>query len=105
MHPLDQKGKTPLNLERGVFSGVGMKGVSSQLLPVASRQKWETLKSPPRDTLRGNLVVTAPPIRVSRTFVEGQSGISAGSPDGHSTFDYDPVERRFVNAHSSSASS
>src|SRR6266853_1181603 len=28
MHPLDQKGKTPLNLERGVFSNVGMKGLS-----------------------------------------------------------------------------
>ena len=105
MHPLDQKGKTPLNLERGVFSGVGMKGVSSQLLPVAPGQKWETLKSPPRDALSGNLAVTAPPIRVSRTFVEGQSGIRAGSPDGHSTIAFDPVERRFVNTNSSSASS
>ena len=105
MHPLDQKGKTPLNLERGVFSGVGMKGVSSQLLPVAPGQKWETLKAPPRDALSGNLAVTAPPIRVSRTFVEGQSGIRAGSPDGHSTIAFDPVERRFVNTNSSSPSS
>src|SRR5881396_2814297 len=104
-YPVDQKGKTPLNLERGVFSGVGMKGVSSQLLPVAPGQKWETLKAPPRDALSGNLAVTAPPIRVSRTFVEGQSGIRAGSPDGHSTIAFDPVERRFVNTNSSSPSS
>ena len=105
MHPLDQKGKTPLNLERGVFSGVGMKGVSSELLPVAPGQKWETLKSPPRDALSGNLAVTAPPVRVSRPFVEGQSGIRAGSPGSHSTIAFDPVERRFVNTDSPSASS
>ena len=105
MHPLDQKGKTPLNLERGVFSGVGIKGASSQLLPVAPGQKWETLKSPPRDALSGNLAVTAPPVRVSRTFVEGQSGIRGGSPGSHSTIAYDPVERRFVNTDSPSASS
>jgi uncharacterized protein DUF6600/FecR-like protein len=105
MHPLDQKGKTPLNLERGVLSGVGMKGVSSQLLPVAPGQKWETLKSPPRDALSGNLAVTAPPIRVSRTFIEGPSGIRGGAPGSHSTIAFDPAEHRFVNTNSSSASS
>ena len=44
MHPLDVKGKTPLNLERGVFSNVGTKGVSAQIMPVEHGRKWEALK-------------------------------------------------------------
>src|SRR5260370_170165 len=55
-HPLDQKGKTPLNLERGVFSNVGMKGSSEQVTPVERWQKWHALKSPPRDALSGSLL-------------------------------------------------
>lgn len=104
MHPLDQKGKPPLNLEHGVFSGVGVKGLSSQLLPVAPGQKWETLKSPPREALSGSLAAAAPPARISRTVLEAKPGIRAGSPDSHSTIAYDPVERRFVNANSAAVS-
>lgn len=105
MHPLDEKGRTPLNLERGVFSNVGTKGSSAEVIPVERGQKWETLKSPPREVLSGSLVATAPPARVSRTVVEGKSGVRAVSLDNHSTIAYDPVERRFVNTNSSAASS
>jgi FecR protein len=105
MHPLDQKGKTPLNLERGVFSNVGRKGVSEELMPVEHGQKWETLKSPPREGLNGSLVTTGPPARVSRTVMEGQSGVRAVSLGKDSTITYDPREHRFVNTNSSTASS
>jgi hypothetical protein len=105
MHPLDKKGKTPLNLERGVFSNVGTKGVSAQVLPVERGQKWETLKSPPREALSGSLVATAPPARVSRTVVEGNSGVRAVSLGKGSAIVYDPSEHRFVNKNSSAASS
>ena len=105
MHPLDQKGKTPLNLERGVFSNVGMKGVSEQVTPVERGQKWQTLKSPPRDGLSGSLAATGPPTRVSRTVVESNSGIRGVSPGKDSSIAYDPSERRFVNTNSSAASS
>jgi hypothetical protein len=104
MHPLDQKGKTPLNLERGVFSNVGMKGVSEQVTPVERGQKWQTLKSPPRDGLSGSLAATGPPTRVSRTVVESNSGIRGVSPGKDSSIGYDPSERRFVNTNSSAAS-
>src|SRR5207245_10816271 len=43
MHPLDAKGKTPLNLERGVFSPAGSKGVNEQVIPGAPGQKWARL--------------------------------------------------------------
>ena len=103
MHPLDQKGKTPLNLERGVFSNVGMKGLSEQVTPVERGQKWQALKSPPRDGLSGSLAATGPPTRVSRTVVESNSGIRGVSPGKDSTIAYDPSERRFVNTNSSAA--
>src|SRR5467141_103421 len=103
MHPLDQKGKTPLNLERGVFSNVGMKGLSEQVTPVERGQKWQALKSPPRDGLSGSLAATGPPSRVSRTVVESNSGIRGVSPGKDSTIAYDPSERRLVNPNSSAA--
>ncbi len=105
MHPLDEKGKTPLNLERGVFSNVGTKGVSAQILPVEHGQKWETLKSPPREGLSGSLVATGPPARVSRTVVESKSGIRAASLGKDSSIAYDPAEHRFVNTNSVAARS
>jgi hypothetical protein len=105
MHPLDQKGKTPLNLERGVFSNVGMKGSSEQVTAVERGQKWQTLKSPPRDLLSGGLVPTGPPTRVSRTVVEAHSGVRSVPVGKDSSIAYDPRERRFVNTNSSVVSS
>src|SRR5712664_2502166 len=105
MHPLDQKGKTPLNLERGVFSNVGTRGGTPQLLPVEHGQKWETLKSLPREGLSASLVATGPPTRVSRTVIESKSGIRVGSVGKDSSIAYDPSEHRFVNTNSPAASS
>jgi len=105
MHPLDERGKTPLNLERGVFSNVGTKGVSTQILPVEHGQKWETLKSPPREGLSTSLVATGPPARLSRTVVESKSGIRAASLGRDSSIVYDPAEHRFVNTNSVAARS
>jgi len=105
MHPLDEKGKTPLNLERGVFSSVGTRGGTPQLMPVEHGQKWETLKSPPREGLSASLVATGPPTRVSRTVIESKSGIRVGSVGKDSSIAYDPSEHRFVNTNSPAASS
>src|SRR6267154_1613549 len=105
MHPLDHKGKTPLNLERGVFSHVGTKGVSAEILPVEHGQKWETLKSPPRDSRSGSLAAAPPPTRVSRTVGEGKSEIRGVSLGKDSSIAYDPREHRFVNTNSSAARS
>jgi hypothetical protein len=105
MHPLDRKGRTPLNLERGVFSNVGTKGVNAEVLRVERGQDWKTLKSPPREALSSSLVATGPPARVSRTVVESNSGVHAISLGKDSSIAYDPHEHRFVNASSPEASS
>ncbi len=105
LHPLDEKGKTPLNLECGVFSNAGTKGASAQVIPVEPGQKWQALKSPPREGLSGSLVATGPPARAPRTVIEGKSGTRGISSDNHSTIAYEPHERRFVNTNSSAGSS
>src|SRR6266481_2198704 len=105
MHPLDAKGKTPANLERGVFSIEGTRGAGAQLIPVERGQKWEALKSPPRAAFGASPVAAGPPARVSRAVVEGKSGIRAVSLGKNSSIAYDPHEHRFVNTNSAAASS
>src|SRR6266849_8976938 len=97
MHPLDQKGKTPLNLEHGVFSAVGAREVSQQAIVAERGQKWESLKSPPRNALSSSLVATTPPARVSKSILEGNSAARAPSFSKDSSIVYDPKDHRFVN--------
>jgi hypothetical protein len=105
MHPLDEKGKTPLNLEHGVFSPILEKGVSAPIAGVERGQKWETLKSASREALGNSLVATTPPTRVSRKVVEGNSGARVVSFSKDSSITYDPQEHRFVNTNASPNSS
>src|SRR2546429_6371318 len=50
MHPLDGKGKTPLNLDHGIVSPRGASDLAGRRV-IASEpgEKWQTLKSPPKD--------------------------------------------------------
>src|SRR5260370_33750159 len=105
MHPLDQKGKTPLNLERGVFSNAGTRGGTPELMPVERGQKWAVLRSPPREGVTSSLAAAAPPTRVSRTVLESKSGTRTGSLVNDSSIAYDPSEHRFVHTNSPAASS
>jgi FecR protein len=105
MHPLDHRGKTPLNLERGVLSNVGTKGATAEVMPVEPGQKWQTLKSPPRDALSSSLVATAPPTRVSRSVAESNPGVRGVALGKDSSIVYDPHEHRFVNTNSAAAAS
>jgi len=104
MHPLDEKGKTPLNLEHGVFSAVSPSAGITAGTPAEREHKLEVLKSVPRDALRGSLVVAAPPSRVFRSLPEGNSGARGGALGKDSSIAYDPTEHRFVNANNSTAS-
>ena len=103
IHPLDEKGKNPRNLDHGVFSAVLTKGTSERITGGEFGQKWDTLKSAPREALTGSLVNTTPPTRVSRTIAEG--GSNAISRGNDSSIVYDPRERRFVNSNGAGASS
>ena len=97
IHPLDEKGKTPRNLEHGVFSPVLTKGMSERITGSESGQKWETLKSAPREALTGSLASTKPPTRVSRTIAEGGSNDRVVSHGNDSSITYGTREHRFVN--------
>jgi len=104
MHPLDAKGKTPLNLEHGILPA----GVSSELsgqraMAFSPGEKWETLKSAPKQTFGNALTPTAPPVRVSRTALESSGGARVVSTSKDSSIAYDPKEHRFVNSNDSSA--
>jgi hypothetical protein len=101
MHPFDQKGKTPLNLEHGVISPSFAKGAGSSFLPAEPGAKWQALKSTPREALGSSLVATTPPNRVSRTVLDANSGARVVSFSKDSSIAYDPHEHRFVNANSS----
>jgi hypothetical protein len=104
MHPLDAKGKTPLNLDHGVFSTNSTSGLREPIT-LEHGQKWETLKSPPREALSGSLVATTPPARVSRAVLEGNTGVRAVSLSKDSSIVYDPREHRFVNMNVEKAAS
>jgi hypothetical protein len=98
-HPLDKEGKTPLNVNHGVFSA---QGSDTRLLEPGGLanggRKWETVKSPSGDALKSGLAVTAPPERVARTLIEGSSGSRVVSLGQNSSIVYDPHEHRFINA-------
>jgi FecR protein len=105
MHPLDKGGKTPLNLEHGVFSAEPGRNVTSATLSAAAGQKWETLKSAPRDALPSGLAATTAPARTSRTILEGSGGARIVSLSHDSSIVYDPKEHRFVNTNAAPSSS
>ena len=99
MHPLDGKGKTPLNLDHGIVSPRGASDLAGRRV-IASEpgEKWQTLKSPPKDAFSNGLVASAAPERVSRTVLERASGTRIVSTMKDSSIVYDPKEHRYVNS-------
>jgi hypothetical protein len=98
IHPLDEKGKTPRNLEHGVFSPALTKGTSERMTGGESTgQKWETLKSAPREALASSRALANPPTRVSRTMAGSGSNARFLSRGSDSSITYDAREHRFVN--------
>src|SRR5579859_1931019 len=100
MNPLDKPGKTPLNMEHGVFSAEPTRSATAPVLSAAGNQKWQTLKSPPRDALNSGLVATTAPVRTSRSILDASSGARIVSHSASSSIVYDPREHRFVNTNS-----
>jgi hypothetical protein len=65
-------------------------------------EKWETLKSAPKEAFINALTPTAPPVRVSRTVLESSGGARVVSTGKDSSIAYDPREHRFVNSNNTS---
>jgi hypothetical protein len=103
VHPLDARGKPPINLAHGVFPVKG--GGITERVSVNTGENWKVVKTPPGNTLTsGTMIASAPPARVSRTIAAGSFGTHAIAVDHNSSIAYDPREHRFVNANSASAS-
>ncbi len=98
-HPLDVKGKEPINLAKGVFPVAGG-GVSQQALTGsgATAGSWKVMKAPPREALANTAVATsAAPARVSRTIVGTGNGARVVTLGREGSIVYDAREHRFVN--------
>src|SRR5438477_710930 len=97
-HPLDVKGKPPLNLSEGVFA-VTTRGVSGRVT-VDEASKWKVESKPSHELMQNQLAETAAPARLSRTMAAsgGGSGSRVTTGDRGSAIVYDATERKFVNA-------
>ncbi len=94
-HPLDAKGKTPLNLREGVFP-VSQRGVLDRV-EVSAGDNWKTFKNTSRDALATESASTAPPVRVVRSMAAGESSVGFAAAGRGTGIAYDPAEHRFVN--------
>ena len=94
-HPLDAKGKTPINLREGVFP-VSTRGVLERV-GAAGGDNWKNLKNPARDVLPSATASAAPPVRVVRSMAGGGSLPGVVATNRESGIKFDPAEHRFVN--------
>lgn len=109
-HPLDERGKAPINLAQGVLPVDGH-GTSGQEIAVAGA-KWKTMKEPPRGALTASIAPAPAPVRVSRSVLESGSVDHAVAPAVNpaittipkSSIVYDSREHRFVNSNAPASS-
>jgi hypothetical protein len=99
LHPGDKFGKTAQNLNHGIYSVQSSQIASNSM---ATEGKWSVLRQAPGAAVgsASRVSTLAPPARVSRTIVAGNSASSSRSvPLGRqSSISYDPVEHRYVNS-------
>lgn len=102
VHPLDTRGKTPINLTQGVIGTTGVPIRSVEEGSGDARRGWKVLKSPPRDAVQVAPAAGAPPVRVSRTLA-ATGNVAGVRGDQGSSIQYDTQERKFVNSNAPSA--
>ena len=96
-HPLDARGKTPINLQEGVFP-VSHRGVSDPV-QATTAENWKNLhKGPGRDFLPSESVGITAPVRVVRSMAGGGSATGVVATNRESGIAFDPAEHRFVNS-------
>jgi hypothetical protein len=96
LNPLDEHGKTPLNIHQGVYP-VHENAIAETTVPSAG-EKWTVLNRGSRDVLSVAATTPAPaPTKVSRTILSGNSGSRAVTLSRDSSIVYDPAHREFVN--------
>jgi hypothetical protein len=96
LNPLDGHGKTPLNINQGVYP-VRSNAIAQATVPTAG-EKWTVMNHASRDALPVAAVAPASaPTKVSRTILSGNSGSRAVTLSRDSSIVYDPAHREFVN--------
>jgi hypothetical protein len=95
-HPLDTRGKTPLNLAQGVMPLTSRAGTAQSTL--AAGTKWKVVKDPPREALVSHASTATAPTRVTRTVASSNTAVANATHGGSSTIVYDAKEHRFVNS-------
>ena len=104
VHPLDARGKEPINLAKGIFPVTA--GAVSSRAAVNTSESWKAMKAPPRDALTVSAVsASAAPTRVSRTVLAGNAGTRVVTLDRGSSIAFDAREHKFVNAANAPAAS
>jgi FecR protein len=101
VHPLDARGKTPVNLARGVFP-VNGKMIANERVPVVAGEQWKTVKRVPRET-GANIAASSAPTRVVPSPVATNHVVRAVGPGRDSSIVFDPHEHRFVNSNTIAA--
>jgi hypothetical protein len=96
-HPMDVRGRTPINLAQGAFPVSG--GRIAEGMVAGTGAEWKALKQPPREALSGALAASARPERLSRMVLasNGNTGARVVTFSKYSSIVYDPQEHRFVN--------
>jgi FecR protein len=97
-HPLDVAGKTPTNLQQGVFPVA--KGAVSNTTVASSNEQWKVEKNPGRAEVSSALRPSARPSLVSRSLTQTGGGRLGGNSSGMA---FDAASHRFVNARSGSS--
>jgi hypothetical protein len=96
-HPLDVRGKTPLNMAQGMFE-VSRRGVTGQLPALQNDTRWKVEGKPGREVIENQLAEVAAPTRVSRAMTANVRPSAPGEGGEGSTIVYDRTERKFVNS-------
>ena len=102
-HPLDNHGKTPVNLAQGVMPLSSRAGTAQSTLPTST--KWKVVKDPPREALVSHASAATAPARVTRTFATSNAAVANAAQGGSSSIVYDAKEHRFVNSNTPVSSS
>src|SRR5258707_2812202 len=97
-HPLDARGKTPVNLARGVFP-VNGNTIATERVPVATSDQWKALKSAPKETA-ASFAASSTVVRTvgaPSAVTSTARGVSLGRD---SSIAFDAREHRFINSNS-----
>jgi len=98
LHPMDgPRGRTPINISRGVYTVNGSNVTSTATVPTAG-QKWSVEKNPGHNTLEPvRFATSSAPTRVSRTILTSSAGSRPVTVSRDSSIVYDGNQHRFVN--------